>query len=289
MTGVPESDTTRQVELLAWRGLETQARAAADTAITVWEAQRGYAILADHARNSMAVLELGLGRYADALAWVRPTFHDDTVAHGNRMLPDLVEAAVRAGDLAIAQAALNRLDERANASGTPWALGTLARSRALLADDAQAEALYREAAETLATTAIATDLARTQLLYGEWLRRQKRRTEARAQLVSAHDAFTDMGAIAFAERARVELLATGQRARRRDPAAGHDLTPQEARVAALAAQGATNTEIATRLFISTSTVEYHLNKIFRKLNITSRRQLRQTIHPRSQQSPTSST
>jgi DNA-binding CsgD family transcriptional regulator len=189
------------------------------------------------------------------------------------MLPNLVEAAVRAGDPGTARAALARLGERAGASGTPWALGVLARSRALLADDAEAESLYRQAARHLAGTSLATERARTDLLYGEWLRRQKRRTEARSALRSAHDAFADMGAAAFAERARTELLATGQRARPRTAAADSSLTPQEARVAALAAQGATNAEIATRLFITTSTVEYHLNKIFRKLNITSRRHL----------------
>jgi DNA-binding CsgD family transcriptional regulator len=283
MIGIPEGDTTRQVELLAWRGLEAQARAAADSAITVWEAQRGYAIFGDHARNSLAVLELGLGRYAEALAWVVPTFHDDTVAHGNRALPDLIEAAVRVGDLGMARTALHRLDDRANASGTKWALGTLARSRALLADDDEAEALYREAVEILAGTPIATDLARTHLLYGEWLRRQKRRREAREQLQIAYDAFADMGATAFAERARIELLATGQQAGARVVHSGYDLTLQESRVAVLAAQGATNTEIATRLFITASTVEYHLNKIFRKLDITSRRQLRTAIRTASDQ------
>ncbi|MET7395008.1 AAA family ATPase [Dactylosporangium sp. NPDC005572] len=277
MIGVQGDDTARQVELLAWRGNEAQTRAAADAAITVWDAERGYAVLGSHARNSLTILELGLGHYQEALSLALPGLDDDPVAHGNRMLPNLIEAAVRSGDRPTARTALARLTERATASGTPWALGMLARSRALLAADTEADALYRESAEHLAGTRVATELARTHLLHGEWLRRHKRPTEARVQLRTAHDAFADMGAAAFAERARIELLATGQRARSRAVAADHDLTPQEARVAKLAAEGATNAEIATQLFVTTSTVEYHLNKIFRKLDITSRRQLARTL------------
>ncbi|MDG6105554.1 AAA family ATPase [Dactylosporangium aurantiacum] len=279
MIGVPPDDLARQVELLAWRGHEAQTRAAADVALTVWDAQRGYAVLGSHARNALTVLELGLGRYQEALSFALPGLADSTVAHGNRMLPNLVEAAVRAGDHPTARTALARLTDRATASGTPWALGVLARSRALLAADTDADALYREAAGHLAATRMATELARTRLLHGEWLRRRRRRTEARVHLQAAHDAFTGMGAATFAERARVELLATGRRARSRAGAPDLDLTPQEARVAALAAEGATNAEIATRLFITASTVEYHLNKIFRKLDITSRRQLARTLRP----------
>ncbi|MET7419811.1 AAA family ATPase [Dactylosporangium sp. NPDC005555] len=277
LIGGPAGDTSCQVELLAWRGLEGPARTAADTAITVWEAQRGFGSLGDNARNSLAILELGLGRYADALEHLRPAFRDDGIIHGNRMLPNLIEAAVRAGDPGTAQAALARLSERATASGTPWALGVLARSRALLAADTEAEALYHQAAGHLTGTTLATELARTHLLHGEWLRRRKRRTEARAALRTAHDAFVAMGAGAFADRARTELSATGQRARARTDAAARELTPQESQVAALAAQRATNAEIATRLFITTSTVEYHLNKIFRKLDVTSRRHLTQAL------------
>ncbi|WP_238008546.1 LuxR C-terminal-related transcriptional regulator [Dactylosporangium sp. AC04546] len=267
----------RQIELLAWRGDEAPARAAAGAAFDDWEARRGFAVVGNHARASLAILELGHGRYQEALAWTLPGFHDDVIGQGNRMLPNLIEAAVRAGDRPSAQAALDRLAERASASGTAWALGVLARSRALLAGDDGADALYREATEHLAGSRMATELARTHLLYGEWLRRRKRRTEARGHLRIAHDAFTDMGAAAFAERTRVELLATGEHARPRAVAAGHDLTSQETRVAALAAAGATNTEIATQLFVTASTVEYHLNKIFRKLDITSRRHLARAL------------
>ncbi|MFI5909956.1 ATP-binding protein [Dactylosporangium sp. NPDC051541] len=278
--GVPAGDTSRQVELLAWRGREAEARAAAETAVTVWEGQLGYAILGDHARHSLAVLELGRGRYAEAVELLAPGFHEDVIAHGNRAVPNLVEAAVRAGDRELAAAALERLRERATASGTPWALGLLARSKALLAGAEDAEALYREAAEHLTGTTIVTELVRTYLLHGEWLRRQKRRAEARAQLQIAYDSFAEMGAAAFAERARIELQATGRKARARTAVPDLDLTPQEARVAALAAEGATNAEIATRLFVTASTVEYHLMKIFRKLGITSRRQLARVLSSR---------
>jgi DNA-binding CsgD family transcriptional regulator len=153
----------------------------------------------------------------------------------------------------------------------------LARSRALLADDASAEASYVAAIELLDTTRLVVEIARARLVYGEWLRRQKRRAEARDMLRSAHDAFVAIGADGFADRARHELLATGERARKRSVTTSNDLTPQEAHVARLAAAGETNSEIAARLFISASTVEYHLRKVFRKLDVTSRRQLRHRL------------
>jgi len=154
-----------------------------------------------------------------------------------------------------------------------WAVGIAARSRALLAEDHQAEELYVEAVHRLGRTRIAVDLARAQLLYGEWLRRQRRRIDAREQLRAAHDLFSDFGMEAFAERARVELEATGEHARRRTVDTLSDLTPQETQIARLVAQGNTNREIAAQLFISPSTVEYHLRKAFRKLGVTSRTQL----------------
>jgi DNA-binding CsgD family transcriptional regulator len=158
-------------------------------------------------------------------------------------------------------------------SSSPWGLGLAARARALVGDGADAEAGYHDAIDHLAQTSARVDLARTHLLFGEWLRRAKRRTDAREHLQLAHDMFLDMGADGFAERAAAELAATGARARRRTPATSLDLTPQEARVADLATEGASNSEIAAQLFLSASTVEYHLRKVYRKLNVTSRTQL----------------
>ena len=163
-----------------------------------------------------------------------------------------------------------RWPERA---GRDWALGLAARSEALLADDQRADELYVEAIDRLGRTTMAVDLARAHLLYGEWLRRRRRRLDARGQLRTAHELFSDFGMEAFAERARVELAATGEHARRRTVDTLDELTPQEAQISRLVAQGNTNREIAAQLFISPSTVEYHLRKVFRKLGVKSRTQL----------------
>jgi RNA polymerase sigma factor (sigma-70 family) len=186
---------------------------------------------------------------------------------------ELIEAAARSGEGGRAAAALQGLTDSTRASGTPWALGVQARSRALLSDHDAAEPLYREAIDQLQATRLRVDLARTHLVYGEWLRRERRRLDARDQLRTAHQLFTDFGMEAFAERARVELEATGEHARKRTTDTLDQLTPQEAQIARLAANGHTNREIAARLFISPSTVEYHLRKAFRKLQVKSRTQL----------------
>ena len=278
--GMPAQRPGHLVELLAWRGRETEARAAADILIDRWGGQLGFGVMVSHAHHALTVLELGLGRYKEALARAVHGYADDCPGQGTLLLPDVVEAAVRSGDRVTAAAALDRLTERASLAGTPWALGLLARCRALSAADEGAEPFYRDSVELLGRTGIATELARSHLLYGEWLRRRKRRTEARVQLRTAYDMFTGMGAEAFAERTRTELLATGEHARGRTAQADHDPTPREKQVAVLAAAGLTNTEIATRLFLSVSTVEYHLNKVFRKLDITSRRQIAAALqHP----------
>jgi len=230
-------------------------------------------VLGFFALIGLTVLELSLGRYAEALSWGLRIYDSDPPGFGNRVLPEIVEAGARAGDHPAASAALCRLADRAAASGTPWALGMLARSRALLASDSAAEAFYGEAITHLDRTSVRTELARAHLLYGEWLRRQKRRSHASAQLRTAYRMFDAMGAEAFARRTRAELLAVGGHPPEPAELAGPDLTPQETQVARLAAAGVTNAEIATRLFVTTSTVEYHLSKVFRKLSITSRRQL----------------
>ncbi|MEV6349794.1 AAA family ATPase [Actinoplanes sp. NPDC051851] len=253
----------QRVELMAWSGRDAEARAAVTAGI-------GFD---DVIRNSLAVLDIAHGRYAEALAALLPSFERDMPGVANRSLHDIVEAGVRGGDDQAATAALTRMQERVPVSATPWGLGLLARCRALTAGDEHAEQFYRESAGHLARTEIAIERARTHLLYGEWLRRCRRRADARAELRTAYEMFSTMGAGAFAERARTELTATGERPESRTEQAGHGLTPQETQVATLAAAGATNTEIAARLFLSTSTVEYHLTKIFRKLAITSRRKL----------------
>jgi DNA-binding CsgD family transcriptional regulator len=188
-------------------------------------------------------------------------------------VPELIEAACRSGKPSHGAQALARLSATAHAGGTDWGLGIEAQSRALLSDGDAAEDLYREAIERLRHTRVSTALARARLLFGEWLRRERRRQEAREQLRSAHTMFTEMGMEAFAERAAGELLATGERARRRTVETSRQLTPQEDQVARLARRGLSNPEIAVRLFISARTVEYHLHKVFTKLDISARNEL----------------
>jgi DNA-binding CsgD family transcriptional regulator len=192
-------------------------------------------------------------------------------------LPELIEAAARTGSLRIASDALDLLTERARAGGTDWGLGIEARCRALLSEGEEAERLYREAIERLGRTRLRPDVARAHLLYGEWLRRQRRRGEAREELRPAHSMLEEMGLEAFAARARRELQATGETARKRTVAASIELTAQEAQIARLARDGLSNPEIGARLFVSPRTVQYHLGKVFTKLDITSRSQLHRVL------------
>ena len=192
-------------------------------------------------------------------------------------VPTAWPAASRTGQTRLAADALGRLAEATSAGQTDWGQGIYARSRALLSDGEDAERRYREAVDRLGRTGFRPELARTHLLYGEWLRREGRRTDARAQLRTAHDMFAAIGMQAFAERARRELVATGETARRRTAGPHEQLTPQEAQIARLARAGLSNPEIAAQLFLSPRTVEYHLAKVFTKLDITSRRQLRQAL------------
>jgi DNA-binding CsgD family transcriptional regulator len=213
----------------------------------------------------------GNGQYAEALRAAQEACeHEDVMAYG-RALSELVEAGVRCDQRVDAAAAFDRLSERTSASGTEWAIGIEARGRALLSDD---ESSYQESIAHLARSRAVLDLARSRLVYGEWLRRENRRTDARLLLRAAHDSFSEMGANAFAERARRELLATGETARRRSADTRDALTPQELQVARLAGDGQTNPEIGAELFISARTVEYHLHKVFRKLDVSSRKELR---------------
>jgi len=263
------------LSIVAHRGHEIEARAQAAN-VMQRAAETGVGLAATIARMALVVLDLGLGQYGDALAHAEVVFEEDPVPFGNEVLPNMIEAAIRAGNVDAANDAMTRLAERAPAAGTAWASGLHARSRALLAGD-DGDAGYLEAIDLLASTRQVVESARTHLLYGEWLRRQKRRGDARDQLRIAYDMFASMGAEAFAKRAQAELLATGERARKRNVETANDLTPQETQVAELAAAGATNAEIAAQLFLSQSTVEYHLRKVFRKLALTSRRQLKRAL------------
>jgi len=221
-----------------------------------------------------AVLNNGLGRYEEAFAAAREACeYDDLGLHGWR-LSELIEAAVRCGELETAAVAARRLEERAGASGTDFGLGFSASARALIADDEHADVLFAEGIERLERTRMVIHLARAHLRYGEWLRRVNRRVDARRHLGKAHEMFTRMGAQAFAERARRELVAAGEKIAKQPSGSGDELTAQETQIARLAGDGFTNQEIGAQLFISTHTVEWHLRKVFVKLGITSRRQLR---------------
>ena len=268
------------VGLVAMRGREADARRLIDGArpALIGRGEGAGLSFMDWAES---VLYNGLGRYEEALAAARRVVDGGELVPVNWAMPELIEAAVRVGAPELAADANRRLTDSSRASGTDWALGIAARSRALLVDEGRAEDLYAEAIERLARTRVAVDLARAHLLYGEWLRRQRRRLDARKELRVAHEMFTVFGMEGFAERARVELLATGEHARKRTLETRDDLTPQEAEIARLARDGLSNTEIGARLFISKHTVEYHLRKVFSKLGISSRNKLAQVLPPGS--------
>jgi DNA-binding CsgD family transcriptional regulator/tetratricopeptide (TPR) repeat protein len=234
---------------------------------------------------SAAVLYNGLGRYGKALAAAELVCEYDDLGVFGWSLTELVEAAVRSGQPARASGAFQLLCGTTQASGTDWALGTEARSRALLSEGERAENCYREAIERLGRTRMRPALARAHLLYGEWLRRENRRRDARAELRAAYDLFTAMGMEAFAERARHELLATGCTVRKPTVEKVGELTTQEAHIARLAAGGGTNVEIGAQLFLSTRTVEWHLSKVYTKLGVGSRRELRRALVSHGQADP----
>ena len=257
---------------LACRGQEAETRRLAGQLLPEF-AGRGIAVGVRLVNQALAVLELSLGHYQEAARRAFGAHKEPPVLTLASEVDVMVESAARCGDREAASSVLEAFASRAQACGTHWALGLLARSRALLAADEDAEADYRLAIDHLRQCRIAPQLARSHQLYGEWLRRQRRRREARDQLRTACLMFEAMDMDRFAERARAELLATGERARRRSVETEQVLTPQEAQIGRLASEGASNREIAARLFIGASTVEYHLRKVYRKLGVTSRVQL----------------
>jgi DNA-binding CsgD family transcriptional regulator len=259
--------------LQALQGKEAETAAAVASAIEQVGAG-GPGMAASWAHWSAAVLYNGLARYEDAASAARQAASSPFDPWAAMWaLPELVEAAVRTGDADAARDALERLAGTTGPSGTAWALGIEARSRALLTDGDDADALYREAINLLGRTRLRPEIARSHLLYGEWLRRENRRVDARRQLRTAYDQLTSIGMEAFAERARLELQATGENVRRRTAATRDDLTPQERQIAWLARDGLSNPEIGARLFVSPRTVEWHLRNVFTKLAIRSRREL----------------
>ena len=258
--------------LAAWRGRPREARNLIE--LTTREAAlRGEGSGLTISEYAHAVLCNGAGQYVEGLAAARSASEHQEIVRENWVLPELIESAVRTGRTDLAEDALTRLAAKAQASGTDWALGVEARSRALLREGDQADAGFREAIDRLSRTRVRAELARAHLLYGEWLRREQRGRGARAELRMAHDMLDTMGMEAFAERARRELLATGEMVRNRSVETISVLTAQEAHIARLAREGRTNPEIGAQLFLSARTVEWHLRKVFTKLGITSRREL----------------
>jgi DNA-binding CsgD family transcriptional regulator len=264
--------------MAALRGNDAEAAPLIEATIAAATAA-GQGLAATYAHWAAAILNNGLGRYQKALTAAQYAGQETPALYISMWaLPELIEAAVRCGNSQLAAEALERLAETTRPGGTDFGLGMEARSRALVSEGAVAEKLFSEAIDRLGRTQLRPDLARAHLLYGEWLRRAGRRTDAREQLREAYEMLTAMGIEGFAGRARRELLATGENVRKRkaDAATG-DLTAQEAQIARLARDGLSNPEISTQLFLSPRTVEWHLRHVFAKLGISSRRQLREAL------------
>jgi DNA-binding CsgD family transcriptional regulator len=262
--------------LAAYRGDETESSMLIDALGQAANA-RGFGLVLTVCENVASILHNGLGHYERAFEAAEQASAHDELSLWSWTLPELVEAGVRSGRSEEALAAHERFSERARESGTDLARGLEARSRALVTEDGSAEVAYEEAIELLGRTRLGLALARARLVYGEWLRREGRRVDAREQLRDAHEMFSDFGANAFVERARGELLATGETVRKRTDETRGQLTPQEQQIARLAAIGHTNPEIGAQLFLSPRTVEWHLRKVFMKLGIHSRRELRDSF------------
>jgi len=265
------------IALSGIRGREAEATELINH-ITAEATRGGQGTAVQYARWARAVVMNGLGRYEEALeSAVEASGDTPELSIAAWSLTELIEAATRTGNTERANAALTRLTDHTEGTGSDWALGMLARARAQLNEGEAAETYHREAIDRLARTLLRPDLARAHLLYGEWLRREGRRIDARSELRTAHELFVAIGMEAFAERARGELLATGERVRKRAVETQDHLTPQEAHIARLASHGLSNSEISAKLFLSPRTVEWHLRKVFSKLGVSSRKQLRQAL------------
>ncbi len=263
--------------LVGFRGAEAEAAPLIETVSTAARAA-GQGLGIQFSQWAAAVLCNGLGRYETALAQAQQASEQAPELQVSIWaLPELIEAASRTGQTQLATDALGRLAEATRIAQTDWGPGIYARCRALLSDGQDAEGWYRQAVDRLSRTSLRPELARAHLLYGEWLRRERRRADARARLRTAHEMFEAIGMQAFAERARHELLATGETARKRTVETTGELTPQQTQIARLARSGLSNPEIAAQLFLSARTVQYHLANVFTKLGITSRRQLWQAL------------
>jgi DNA-binding CsgD family transcriptional regulator/tetratricopeptide (TPR) repeat protein len=265
------------LQLVALRGRETDASALIEATLKE-AAESGPGVATTEARRAASILYNGLGRYEEALAAAVQASWDPLNLYPSMWgLPELVEAAIRCGQVEIARNALDRLAGTTQPAGTDFGLGIEARSRALVSDGEVAERLYCEAIDRLSRTQLRPELARAHLVYGEWLRREGRQTDARAQLRTAHEMLLTTGMEAFAERARRELLTTGERVRKRAVETRDDLTAKERQIARLARDGLSNPEIGARLFLSPRTVEWHLGKVFAKLRIRSRGELARAL------------
>jgi len=285
-TGNPPVAHTAML-IAAWRGQEAPAGQLIES-IVLEATALGLGRLVNSGDYASAVLHNGLGRHDVARDAARRAFEHDAVGHGSLVVSELAEAAARTGDTELVEAALQWLCERTRVTPSDWAAGIEARIRALLSAGDDAERFYRESIERLSRTPLRAEVARTRLLYGEWLRRERRRVDAREQLRAAHQMLDAMGIEAFAERARRELLATGETARKRTVETRDELTAQEAQIARLARDGLSNPEIGARLFISPRTVKYHLRKVFTKLDISSRNELSRVLPDAAETVPMSS-
>jgi DNA-binding CsgD family transcriptional regulator len=277
MGSVPKFYELLKCELFAWRGQQDEARATA-AKLRKWSASIGSAAASDCGDLAISLVELAAGRWTAAFEAIKPMLDPEAVGWNRLAFPIAIEATSRNGQRELATHYLSEMSAR-TPSATSWGQGQVALGRALIADDRDADVLYQQAIRLLESTTVVVEALQARLAYGEWLRRQKRRGDARIQLRIAYNRFSEIGATGFAARARAELEATGERAPTRSVGITSNLTPQESQAARRAASGATNKEIAAEMYISANTVDYHLRKVFRKLGISSRFELRDALPP----------